>query len=350
VFITPGVNFSRGLYLKPRLFITRELFDDVIARLSQYFDIEIWDRYHHPPYEVLLERARNVDALVSLLTDRIDCNLLSNAPRLRIVAQYAVGFDNVDVECATKLGIYVTNTPGVLTEATAELTWALILAVTRRIVESDVFVRWGEWYRTMTAWHPKMMLGTELKGKVLGIIGLGRIGKRVAEIGAKGFGMRVIYYDIRRDTQFEEEVGTTYKGLEDVLREADVVSIHVPLTKDTYHLINEERLKLMKRTAILINTSRGAVVDTEALVKALREGWIAGAGLDVFEGEPIPPNHPLTAFKNVVLVPHIGSATYEARHAMAEAVADNLVAFYEGRVPPNLVNPDVVKVRPPGFK
>jgi glyoxylate reductase len=337
--------------MKPRLFITRELFDDVIARLSQYFDIEIWDRYHHPPYEVLLERARNVDALVSLLTDRIDCNLLSNAPRLRIVAQYAVGFDNVDVECATKLGIYVTNTPGVLTEATAELTWALILAVTRRIVESDVFVRWGEWYRTMTAWHPKMMLGTELKGKVLGIIGLGRIGTRVAKIGVLGFGMKVIYYDIVRYKEKEGILGVEYRSsLEDVLKEADIVSIHVPLTKDTYHMIGERELKMMKPTAILINTARGAVVDTEALVKALREGWIAGAGLDVFEGEPIPPNHPLTAFKNVVLVPHIGSATYEGRHRMAEVVLENLVAFYEGRVPPNLVNPDVVKVRPPGFK
>jgi glyoxylate reductase len=337
--------------MKPRLFITRELFDDVIARLSQYFDIEIWDRYHHPPYEVLLEKVRDVDALVSLLTDRIDCNLLSNAPRLRIVAQYAVGFDNVDVECATRLGIYVTNTPDVISDTVAELTWALILAVTKRILEADEFVRRGSWYETRTAWHPKMMLGTELKGKVLGIIGLGRIGTRVAKIGVLGFGMKVIYYDIVRYKEKEGILGVEYRSsLEDLLREADIVSIHVPLTKDTYHLINEERLRLMKRTAILINTARGAVVDTEALVKALREGWIAGAGLDVFEGEPIPPNHPLTAFKNVVLVPHIGSATYEARHAMAETVAENLVAFYEGRVPPNLVNPDVVKVRPPGFK
>jgi glyoxylate reductase len=337
--------------MKPRLFITRELFDDVIARLSQYFDIEIWDRYHHPPYEVLLEKVRDVDALVSLLTDRIDCNLLSNAPRLRIVAQYAVGFDNVDVECATRLGIYVTNTPDVISDTVAELTWALILAVTKRILEADEFVRRGGWYETRTAWHPKMMLGTELKGKVLGIIGLGRIGTRVAKIGVLGFGMKVIYYDIVRYKEKEGILGVEYRSsLEDLLREADIVSIHVPLTKDTYHLINEERLRLMKRTAILINTARGAVVDTDALVKALREGWIAGAGLDVFEGEPIPPNHPLTAFKNVVLVPHIGSATYETRHAMAETVAENLVAFYEGRVPPNLVNTDVVKVRPPGFK
>jgi len=185
--------------VKPKLFVTRELFDDVIARLSEFFDVEVWDRYYHPPYEVLLEKARSIDALVSLPTDRIDCNLLSTAPRLRIVAQYAVGFDNIDVECASRLGIYVTNTPGVLTESVAELTWALILSVARRIVESDVFTRWGEWYRTRTPTHPRMMLGVELKGRVLGVIGLGRIGRRVAEIGVKGFGMKVVYYSRTRD-------------------------------------------------------------------------------------------------------------------------------------------------------
>ncbi len=336
--------------MKPKVFVTRELFDDVIAKISEYYDVEVWDRYHHPPYEVLLSKAREADALVSLLTDRVDCDLLRSSPRLRIVAQYAVGFDNVDVECATRLGIYVTNTPGVLTEATAELTWALILAVARRIVESDVFVRWGEWHRTKTAWHPKMMLGAELKGKVLGIVGLGRIGRRVAEIGILGFGMKAVYYDVVRNYDVERELGIRFADLHELLKEADVVSIHVPLTKETYHMINEERLRLMKRTAILINTARGAVVDTDALVKALREGWIAGAGIDVFEEEPLNPNHQLTALKNVVLVPHIGSATYEARHSMAEAVAENLIAFYEGRVPPNLVNRDVTAVRAPGFK
>ncbi|MEM4665571.1 MAG: glyoxylate reductase [Sulfolobales archaeon] len=336
--------------MKPKVFITRELFDDVIEKISQYYDVDVWDRYQQPPYEVLLHKVREVDALVSLLTDRIDCHLLQNAPKLRIVAQYAVGFDNIDVDCATKLGIYVTNTPGVLTESTAELAWALILAVSRRIVESDVFVRWGEWYRVKTAWHPKMMLGVELKGKVLGIIGLGRIGRRVAEIGSRGFGMKVIYYDVTRNYEAERELGVEFRELPELLKEADVVSIHVPLTQETRHLINEETLKLMKRSAILVNTSRGAVVDTEALVKALRDGWIAGAGLDVFEEEPLNPNHPLTALKNVVIVPHIGSATYEARHAMAEAVANNLISFYKGVIPPNLVNASVINQRAPGFR
>jgi len=335
---------------KPKLFITRQLFEDVIKKLEQYYDVEVWDKYTPPPYEVLLEKAKEVDALATLLTDRIDCNLLQQAKRLRIIAQYAVGYDNIDIECATRLGIYVTNTPGVLTESTAELTWALILATARRIVEADHFVRWGEWWRTRTGWHPLMMLGVELKGKVLGVIGLGRIGSRVAEIAVKGFGMKVIYYDVRRREDLEKELGIEYRELDQLLQEADIVTVHVPLTKDTYHLINEERLRKMKRTAILINTARGKVVDTEALVKALREGWIAGAGLDVFEEEPLPPNHPLTAFKNVVLAPHIGSATYEARHAMAELVAENLIAFYEGREPPTLVNKEVLKIRPPGFK
>ena len=289
-----------------------------------------------------------MDALATLLTDKIDCNLLQQAKKLRIIAQYAVGYDNIDVECATRLGIYVTNTPGVLTEATAELTWALLMAVARRIVEADHFVRWGEWWRLRTGWHPKMMLGVELKGKTLGIIGLGRIGSRVAEI-AKAFGMKVIYYDRNRREDLEKKLGVEYRDLDTLLQEADIVTIHVPLTKETYHMINEERLKKMKRSALLINTARGAVIDTEALAKALREGWIAGAGLDVHESEPLDPNHPITAFKNVVLLPHIGSATYETRHRMAELVAENLIAFYKGEIPPTLVNKDVVKVRKPGF-
>ncbi|MCS7099641.1 MAG: NAD(P)-dependent oxidoreductase, partial [Sulfolobales archaeon] len=254
--------------MKPKLFITRELFDDIIAKLSEYYEVEVWDKYHHPPYEVLSSKAREVDALVTLLTDKVSCDLLQNSPRLRIVAQYAVGFDNVDVECATKLGIYVTNTPDVISDTVAELTWALILAVSKRVLESDEFVRRGDWHRSGTAWHPKMMLGTELKGKVLGIIGLGRIGTRVAKIGVFGFAMKVIYYDIIRYKEKEGILGVEYRSsLEEVLREADIVSLHVPLTPQTWHMIDEKALKLMKKTAILINTARGAVVDTGALVK-----------------------------------------------------------------------------------
>jgi len=198
--------------------------------------------------------------------------------------------------------------------------------------------------------YPKMMLGTQVTGKTLGIVGMGRIGRRVAKI-AKGFDMKILYYDVARlPEELEKELGAKYVDLDTLLRESDIVTLHVPLTKETYHLINEERLRKMKKGAILVNTSRGAVVDTNALIKALREGWLAGAGLDVHESEPLPPNHSITAFNNVVLAPHIGSATYETRLAMAMLVADNLIAFAEGRTPPTLVNKDVVKVRPPGFK
>ena len=334
--------------MKPRLFVTRESFSDVLDRLSRYYELEVWDRYKEPSYDVLLAKARGSDALFTLLTDRIDCNLITSSPRLRIVAQMAVGYDNIDVRCATERGVYVTNTPGVLTEATAEHTWALILALARRVVEADYFVRWGEWRRLGTAWHPTMLLGVELQGKTLGVVGAGRIGSRVAEI-AKAFGMRVIYYDVVRNKALEERVGAEYVDLERLLEESDIVTLHTPLTPETKHMINEERLRRMKRTALLINTARGAVVDTGALVKALREGWIAGAALDVFEEEPLNPNHPLTAFKNIILTPHIASATYEARHKMAELTAENLIAFYEGRIPPTLVNQEVTKIRPPGF-
>jgi len=261
--------------LKPRLFVTRESFSDVLDRLSRYYELEVWDRYKEPSYDVLLAKARGSDALFTLLTDRIDCNLITSSPRLRIVAQMAVGYDNIDVRCATERGVYVTNTPGVLTEATAEHTWALILALARRVVEADYFVRWGEWRRLGTAWHPTMLLGVELQGKTLGVVGAGRIGSRVAEI-AKAFGMRVIYYDVVRNKALEERVGAEYVDLERLLEESDIVTLHTPLTPETKHMINEERLKRMKRTALLVNTARGAVVDTEALVKALREGWIAG--------------------------------------------------------------------------
>ena len=335
---------------KPRVFVTREVFPEAIKLLEQYYEVDVWDRFQPPPYEVLLREAKRSDALYTLLSDRIDCRLLEESqPRLRIVAQMAVGYDNIDVECATRLGVYVTNTPGVLTEATAELTWALILAAARRIVEADHYVRWGEWGRTRTGWHPMMLLGVELQGKTLGVLGMGRIGTRVAEIG-KAFGMKIIYHNRRRRPEAEERLGARWVTLEELLRESDVLTIHVPLTPETRHMIGERELRMMKPTAILVNVARGAVVDTEALVKALREGWIAAAALDVFEEEPLPENHPLTAFKNVVLAPHIGSATRETRLRMAMMAAENLAAFARGEVPPNLVNPEVVKVRPPGFK
>ncbi|MCE4627298.1 MAG: NAD(P)-binding domain-containing protein [Desulfurococcales archaeon] len=335
---------------RPRVFVTRQIPQPGLDKISEYYEVDLWPEYTPPPYEVLLSKAKEYDALVTLLTDKIDCNLLKESqPKLRIVAQYAVGFDNIDLECATKYGVYVTNTPGVLTEAVADFTWGLILAITRRIVEADAFVRSGEWYSKKTGWHPLMMLGFEVNGKTLGIIGMGRIGRAVAE-RAKGFKMKILYYDAYRlPPEMEEKLGAEYVPLETLLRESDIVSIHVPLTKETYHLISEKELKMMKSTAYLINTARGKVVDTEALVKALKEKWIAGAALDVFEEEPLPPDHPLTKLDNVVLAPHAASATTETRTKMAMLVAENLIAFLKGEVPPTLVNKDVVKVRKPGF-
>ncbi len=335
--------------MRPKVFVTRQIPEKGLKMIEEYYDVEVWDKYTPPPRDVLLQKAREVDALVTLLTDKIDKELLNNAPRLRIVAQYAVGYDNIDVDYATKRGVYVTNTPGVLTDATADLTWAILLAAARRVVEADKFVRSGDYWKTGTGWHPMMMLGAHVTGKTLGIIGMGRIGRAVAK-RAKGFGMRILYYQRHRlPEDVERELGAKYVDLETLLRESDFVSIHVPLTEETYHMIGERELRLMKRSAVLVNTARGAVVDTNALVKALKEGWIAAAALDVFEQEPLPPDHPLTKLNNVVLTPHIGSATIETRTKMAELVAENLIAFYKGEVPPTLVNKEVVKVRPPGF-
>ena len=352
----PGeARYDRGAdgMTKPKIFITRKLPGPCFEKILSEFEAEVWPEWRHPPHSLLVEKAGEVDGLVTLLTDKVDCEVIrAGATRsLRIIAQYAVGYDNIDVDCATRYGVYVTNTPDVLTEAVAELTWALILAAVRRIVEADRYVRSGEWYRGGTGWHPELMLGFELRGKTLGIIGFGRIGRAVARIGYHGFGMKIVYYSRRRaPREVEEALGAEYLPLHELLQRSDVVSIHVPLTRETRHMIGEKELKLMKPTAILVNTARGAVVDTDALVKALREGWIAAAALDVFEEEPLPPDHPLTKLDNVVLAPHIGSATREAREAMTCSVLENLLAFKQGRVPPNLVNREVVRVRPPGFQ
>jgi glyoxylate reductase len=328
---------------KPKVYVTRELPERGMKIIKERFDAEVWPEYGPPPKTEMIRKARDVDALVTLLSDKIDAEVFDAAPKLKIVAQMAVGFDNIDVAEATWRGIYVTNTPGVLTETTADFAWALLMAVARRVVEADKYVRSGQW---KVSWHPSMLLGRDVYGATLGIVGAGRIGTAVAR-RAKGFNMKILYYDVvPMPPEIEKELGAKRVDLDTLLRESDFVSIHVPLIKETYHLINEEKLKLMKKTAYLINNSRGAVVNEKALYKALKEGWIAGAALDVFEQEPTPLNNPLLKLDNVVVAPHISSASYETRSRMAEMVAENLVAFFEGKTPPNLVNPDVVKVRP----
>ncbi|GAB6101318.1 glyoxylate reductase [Thermococcus atlanticus] len=333
--------------MRPKVFITRAIPENGIELLREHFELEVWEDEHEIPRDVLLERVRDVDALVPMLSERIDGELFDAAPRLKIVANYAVGYDNIDVGEATKRGIYVTNTPDVLTNATADFAWTLLLATARHLVEADRFTRSGEWKRKGVAWHPLMFLGYDVYGKTIGIVGFGRIGQAVAK-RARGFGMRILYNSRTRKPEAEKELGAEFRPLEELLRESDFIVLAVPLTKKTYHMINEERLKLMKPTAILVNIARGKVVDTEALIRALKEGWIAGAGLDVYEEEPYY-NGELFSLDNVVLAPHIGSATHGAREGMAELVAKNLMAFRNGQIPPTLVNREVVNVRKPGF-
>lgn len=274
------------------------------------------------------------NAILSILTDKIDGEVMdAGAPTLKIIANYAVGFDNIDVEAAKKRKIMVTNTPGVLTDTVAEHTFALMLSIARRISEADRFSRAGRYH----AWGPNLLLGTDLSGKTLGVVGLGRIGSRVAYHAVKGFGMKVFYNDPKPNSDFEKEFNAQYvEKLDDMLSNCDFVSIHVPLLDSTRHLINESRLRAMKRSAYLINTSRGPIIDEKALAGALQQKTIRGAAIDVFEFEPeIVPE--LKSLDNVILTPHIASATEETRNKMAEMAAQNIIEALEGRVPPNLV-------------
>ena len=327
---------------KPKVYVTRELPERGLRIIKKNFDAEVWPEYGPPPKKVIIEKAKNVDALATLLSDKMDAEVFDAAPNLRIIAQMAVGFDNIDVQEATRRGIYVTNTPEVLTDTTADFAWALLMAVARRVVEADKYVRTGQW---KVGWHPSMMRGRDVYGTTIGIVGAGRIGYAVAK-RAKGFDMKVIFYDVIPRPEMERELGAKRVELDELLKESDFVSIHVPLMKETYHLMNAEKLKLMKKTAYLINNARGPIVDEKALYEALKEGRIAGAGLDVFEQEPTPVDNQLLKLDNIVAAPHISSASHETRSKMAEMVAENLVAFFDGKKPPNLVNLDVTKVRP----
>jgi len=327
---------------KPKVYVTRKIPERGLNKIKEYFDAEVWPEFAPPPKKIIIEKARDADALVSLLSDKIDAEVFDAAPKLKIISQIAVGFDNIDVKEATKRGIYVTNTPEVLTDTTADFAWALLMAVARRVVEADKYVRTGQW---KVAWHPEMLQGMDIHGATIGIVGAGRIGYSVAQ-RTKGFKMKILYYDVIPRPEVERDFGAKRVDLETLLGESDFVSVHVPLLKETFHLINEEKLKLMKKSAYLINNSRGPVVDEKALYKALKEDWIAGAGLDVFEQEPTPLDNPLLKLDNVVVAPHISSASYETRSQMAEMVADNLIAYFQKKKPPNLVNPEVMKVKP----
>lgn len=322
--------------MKPRIYLTRRIPRPGMALLEEVCDVRLWDEALPVPREVLLREVSEAEGLLTLLSDRIDAEIIAAAPRLRVISQYAVGYDNIDLAAATARGIPVGNTPDVLTEATADLAFALLMAVARRLVEGVDQVRQGLW-RT---WGPEILLGQDVWGATLGIIGLGRIGQAMARRG-RGFGMRVLYADTRRKPDVEAALGVDYVPLEEMLSQVDYLSLHCPLTPETRGLIGEAALRRMKPTAILINTARGAVVQQDALVRALREGWIAGAGLDVTDPEPLPPDHPLVALPNCVITPHIASASVSARTAMALIAARNLLAGLRGEPLPHCVNPEV---------
>jgi len=328
---------------KPKVYVTRQLFDEAIEILEEHADVEVYEGVDDAiPRELLLEKVADVEGLLPLLTERIDAEVMDAAEGLKVISNYAVGYNNIDVAAATERGIYVTNTPGILTDTTADCAFALLMAVARRIPEADRHVKAGGWVH---AWGPRMFVGTDVHGKTLGIIGLGRIGGAIAR-RAKGFNMNVIYYDEDRKRELERELGVRYSPLKELLTESDYVSLHIPLTSSTRHMIGKRELTMMKETAFLINTSRGPVVDEDALYRALRDGVIAGAGLDVFEREPLSPDSPLKGLDNAVITPHIASASVETRTKMATTAAFNLVSVLQGKEPPNLVNPEVLKIRP----
>jgi glyoxylate reductase len=315
---------------EPNVLVTRRLPGDALAILAQHAQVDLWPADMPPPYDELALRAARSDAVIAMLTDRIDAALIEASPRLRVISNVAVGYDNIDVAAATARGIPVGNTPGVLTETTADLAFALMLAVARRVVEAERFLRDGRWH----TWDPNMLLGSDVHGATLGIIGYGKIGQAVARRAA-GFGMRVVF------ATRAQHAAPLQVDLDTLLRESDFVSLHVPLTDATRGMIGEQQLRAMKRTAYLINTARGGIVDQPALVRALREGWIAGAGLDVMAVEPIPAADPLLGAPNTVLLPHIGSASHATRERIASMAVDNCLAGLRGERLQNCVNPDV---------
>ena len=323
---------------KPRVFVTRTIAHDALAKLAAHASVEVWDRETPPPYPELRRRARESDGLLTMVTDKIDAALIASAPRLRVISNLAVGLDNIDIGAATAAGIAVGHTPGVLTDATADLAFALLMAAARRVAQGDREVRAGKW-RT---WGPAVMLGPDVFGATLGIIGWGKIGRAMARRGI-GFNMRVRYAThSRRRRSSSEEIGSAEAvSLKRLLAVSDFVSLHVPLTPETSRLLGAKEFALMKRGAIVVNTARGGVIDQRALYRALKSGKLGGAGLDVTDPEPIASNDPLLKLPNVVITPHIGSASYSSRYKMAQIATDNILAVLNGEKPPFCANPEV---------
>src|SRR3979490_2697131 len=322
---------------KPKVFATHSLFEPARQILQENCEVEYWAKPGRPPREEVLRRVKDKEGLICLLTEKINEELLSVAPKLRIAANVAVGFDNIDVPACTKRGVAATNTPGVLDETTADFAWTLMMAVARRLGEGEALARSGKW----KGWDLDQLVGADVWGKTLGLVGFGRIGRAMAR-RASGFQMKVIYYDaVRVPDAVEKELKAEFRDMNALLAESDFVSVHVPLLPETRGLFDAAKFYRMKPTAFLINTSRGPVVDEAALVAALEAGKIAGAGLDVYENEPFI--HPGLKRANVVLAPHMASASLETRTKMACIAAENVVALFAGLRPPNILNPEVLK-------
>jgi glyoxylate reductase len=322
--------------MKPKVFVTRIIPDEGLAMLREAADTEVWQGDLPPPREVLLKEVRQTEGLLSLLTDKIDGELMDANPGLRVISNYAVGFDNIDVAAAIARRIPVGNTPGVLTETTADLAFTLLMATARRIVEGVDYVRAGRW----KTWGPMLLTGPDIHHATLGIIGFGRIGQSMAR-RARGFEMRILYYDVYRREDLESSMGVVYADLDTIFRKADFVSVHTDLNEETRHMINADAFSRMKPGAVLINTARGPIVDPDALYEALAAGKIRAAALDVTEPEPIPIDSPLLKLPNCIVVPHIASASIATRARMAQMAAANVIAGLRGEKLPTCVNPEV---------
>jgi glyoxylate reductase len=323
---------------KPRVYVTRQIAQEALDSISRVAELEVWPEPLPPPYAIVVERARAADGLLTLLTDRVDAALMEAAPKLRVVSNLAVGYDNIDVVEASRRSIAVGNTPGVLTATTADLAFALLMAAARRVVEADRYTRAGRWQ----TWGPQTLLGQDLHGATLGIVGLGRIGVELAR-RARGFEMKILYCDAVRRGEEERRLGVEYvPDLETLLSRADFVSLHVPLLPETRHLVSTAQFAAMKPSAVLVNTSRGPIVDPAALYEALASKQIFAAGIDVTEVEPIPADDRLLTLDNLVITPHIASASFDTRRKMALMAAENLLAGLRGEVPPNCVNPEAL--------
>jgi glyoxylate reductase len=321
-----------------KVYVTRDLPSAALDSLAEVVTVRVWSDDLPPSPEVLLAEAADADALLTLLTDRIDATIMAAAPRLRVISNMAVGYDNIDVEEASRRGILVTNTPGILTKTTADFAFALLMAAARRVVEADRYTRQGRW----KTWGPQILLGQDVHDATLGVVGLGGVGLEVAKRG-RGFGMRVLYCDRIRKLKEERRYGLAHMELEQLLAESDFISLHVSLTAETHHLVGERELALMKPTAVLINTARGAVVNQQALWRFLKERRIAAAAIDVSEEEPIAPDDPLLGLENIIITPHIASASVATRLAMAKMAVENLLTALRGQVPRQCVNQEAVR-------